>query len=223
MTTKQRLSRDLIAARAAAEFQDGWLVNLGIGMPTLCSDFVINGRRVIFHSENGLIGYGRNVGPDEADPHVVNAGVRPVELRPFASTLHHADAFAVIRAGRLDVGALGAYEAAANGDFANWKVAGALGGSIGGAMDIAFNAQRIFLLMEHTTRDGQPRLLRRCSLPITAPGVVKLVFTDLGVFEPLGEAFRLVEIAPGFTVAEVQAVTAAPLIADAHPREVCLP
>lgn len=214
MKAKARLSRDLMAARTAAEFQDGWIVNLGVGMPTMCSDFIPAGRRIILHSENGVIGYGRNVSPEEIDPHVVNAGVRPVELLPFASIIHHADAFAIIRRGMLDVGVLGAYEVAANGDFANWQTAGRTGGGIGGAMDIAACAKRIFIMLEHTTRDGAPRLRQRCELSITAPGVVTLVVTDLGVFEPVGDAFRLKEIAAGYSFDEVQALTDAPLVAD---------
>lgn len=223
LVERPRLSRDLMAARAAFEFQDGWIVNLGVGMPTLCSDFLPAGRRVILHSENGVVGYGRNVSGDEIDPHVVNAGVRPVELLPFASIIHHADAFAIIRRGLLDAGVLGAYEVAANGDFANWKTAGRTGGGIGGAMDIAACAKRIFVMLEHTTRDGQPRLRQQCSLPITAPGVTTLVITDLGVFEPLGDAFRIREIAPGYTPEEIQAVTDAPLVVDAALKEVHLP
>ena len=218
-----RLTRDLMAARVAAEFQDGWIVNLGVGMPTLCSDFVPAGRRVIFHSENGAVGYGRRVFGDEIDPHTVNAGVQPVLLLPFAATMHHADAFAIIRSGRLDVGVLGAYEVAANGDFANWKTAGRTGGGIGGAMDIAANAKRIILMLEHTTRDGAPRLLRACGLPVTGRGVVTLVVTDLGVFRPLGEAFVLLEIAPGYSVAEVEGRTGAPLVVGPELREVQIP
>lgn len=217
-----RLSREMMAARTAAEFQDGWLVNLGIGIPTLCSDFVPAGRQIVFHSENGVIGYGRNASEEERDPHVVNAGVQPVLLMPFASTLHHADAFAVIRRGRLDAAVLGAYEVAANGDFANWKTGGRKGGGIGGAMDIAACAQRVFIIMEHTTREGAPRLLQRCSLPITAPGAVTLVVTDLGVFEPAGEGFIVREVAPGYSVDEIQAVTAAPLTPAPDLREVRL-
>jgi 3-oxoacid CoA-transferase B subunit len=213
-----QLSRDAIAARAAREFQDGWIVNLGIGIPTLCSDFVPEGRRVIFHSENGVIGYGGHAEGEELDPYVVNASVQPVTLLPFASIVHHADSFAVVRSGRLDCTVLGAYEVAVNGDFANWKLPGAIGGGIGGAMDIAASAQRVFLCMEHTL-DGEPRLLERCKLPVTAPGVVKLVITDLGVFEPTGEAFRMREIAPGYTPQEVQAVTGAHLIYDSDLKE----
>jgi 3-oxoacid CoA-transferase B subunit len=220
IAAKPRLSRETMAARAAQEFQDGWIVNLGVGMPTLCSNFLPPGRRVILHSENGVIGYGRNVADDAIDPHTVNAGVRPVELLPFAAILHHADAFAVIRRGLLDVGVLGAYEVATNGDFANWRTAGRKGGGIGGAMDIAACARRIFVMLEHTTHDGQPRLRRRCSLPITAPGVTTLVITDLGVFQPIGEAYRLVEIAPGYTLDEVQSLTEAPIVADTALREV---
>ena len=223
VTKAHRLSRDLMAARVAAEFQDGWIVNHGVGMPTLCSDFILEGRRVIFHSENGLVGYGGHAAADAIDPHIVNACVQPVTLLPFASTMHHADAFAIIRRGLLDVGVLGAYEVAANGDFANWKTAGRKGGGIGGAMDIAACARRIIVMLEHTTREGAPRLLPACTLPVTGRGVVTLAVTDLGVFRPLGEAFELLEIAPGYTPAEVARLTGAPLIVASDLREVQIP
>ena len=216
----KRLSRDLMAARVAAEFEDGWIVNLGVGMPTRCSDFVPEDRTVILHSENGVIGYGRNATVEEATPYVVNGGAQPVLLTPLASIVHHADAFAIIRRGLLDVAVLGAYEAAANGDFANWRISGRKGGGIGGAMDLAVGAKQVFLLLEHTTRDGRPRLLEHCALPLTAAGVVTLVMTDLGLFEPAGDSFRLREIAPGFTVDEVQALTGAPLVAAPNLCEV---
>jgi 3-oxoacid CoA-transferase B subunit len=223
MAEKLRLTRDMIAARIAAEFQDGWIANLGVGMPTMCSDFLPAEKFIVLHSENGLIGYGRGATVDEAGPYVVNAGVAPVLLQDYAAILHHSDAFGVIRSGRLDVGVLGAYEVATNGDFANWKTAvGKKGGGIGGAMDIAACAQRIYIMMEHTTRDGSPRLLNRCRLPVTAPAVVKLVMTDLGLFEPTGDGFRMLEVAPGFTLEEVQAVTEAPLSAAPDLREVQL-
>jgi 3-oxoacid CoA-transferase B subunit len=223
MAEKLRLTRDMIAARIAAEFQDGWIANLGVGMPTMCSDFLPAEKFIVLHSENGLIGYGRGATLDEAGPYVVNAGVMPVLLLDYAAILHHSDAFGVIRSGRLDVGVLGAYEVAANGDFANWKTAvGKNGGGIGGAMDIAACAQRIFIMMEHTTRDGSPRLLNKCNLPVTAPGVVKLVMTDLGLFEPTGDGFRMLEVAPGFTLEDVQAVTEAQLSAAPDLREVQL-
>jgi 3-oxoacid CoA-transferase B subunit len=220
---KKRLTRDLMAARLAAEFQDGWLVNLGVGMPTMCSDFLPADKFIVLHSENGLIGYGRNATVEEATPYVVNAGVMPVLLQPYTAVVHHSDAFAVIRSGRLDAGVLGAYEVAANGDFANWKTSPEKkGGGIGGAMDIAACAQRIFVMLEHTTRDGRPRLLKRCNLSITAAGVVKLVMTDLGLFQPNGEGFTALELAPGFTLDEVQDVTSAPLTPSPDLRDVHL-
>lgn len=223
MEEKPRLTRDMMAARIAAEFEDGWIANLGVGMPTMCSDFIPSDKFIVLHSENGLIGYGRAATVEEATPYVVNAGVMPVLLQDYSAILHHSDAFGVIRSGRLDVGVLGAYEVAANGDFANWKTAvGKKGGGIGGAMDIAACAQRIFIMMEHTLRDGRPRMLKQCNLPVTAPGVVKLVMTDLGLFEPTGEGFRILEIAPGFDVKEVAALTDAPLEASPNLREVQL-
>jgi 3-oxoacid CoA-transferase B subunit len=210
-TDKARLSRDLMAHRIANEFEDGWIANLGVGMPTLCSDFVPAEKFVVLHSENGVIGYGRGATVEEATPYVVNAGTAPVMMHPYTSIVHHADAFGIIRRGLLDVAVLGAYEVAANGDFANWKMAGRHGGGIGGAMDLAVCAKRIFIMMEHTTRDGRPRLLERCTLPLTATGVVKLIMTDLGLFQPLGNSYRLLEIAPDWTVEEVQALTGAPV------------
>jgi 3-oxoacid CoA-transferase B subunit len=218
----ERLSRDLMAARVAAELEDGWVVNLGLGMPTMCSDFIPVDRRVVFHSENGVIGYGRRATEEEVGPYIVNAGVQPVELTPYASIVHHGDSFALIRGGRLDAAVLGAYEVAVNGDFANWRLAGRKGGGIGGAMDIAACAQRVFILMEHTTRDDQPRLLERCTLALTAPGVVTRVFTDLGVFEPAGDAFLMLEIAPGFEVEEVQRLTGASVVASDDLKQVQL-
>ncbi|MBI4232930.1 MAG: 3-oxoacid CoA-transferase subunit B [Chloroflexi bacterium] len=214
MTTAKRkpgLDRQTMALRCAREFQDGWIVNLGIGIPTLCSNAVPEGRTVIFQSENGVIGYGPLATPETLDLHLVNAGVQHVTLQPFASIVHHADAFGLIRSGRIDVSVLGAYEVAENGDFANWKVAGKRGGGIGGAMDLAACAKRVYIIMEHVTRDGKPRLLKRCTLPITAPGVVKMVFTDLGVMEVGPQGFILKEIAPGWTPEEVQALTEARL------------
>lgn len=221
-TEKMKLSRDMIAARITHEFEDGWIANLGVGMPTMCSDFLPSDKFIVLHSENGLIGYGRNATTEEATPYVVNAGVLPVMLQPYSAIVHHADAFAVIRSGRLDVGVLGAYEVAANGDFANWKTGMSPGGGIGGAMDIATCAKRIFIMMEHTTRDGRPRLLPACNLPVTAPGVVKLVMTDLGLFEPAGDHFILKEYTPGFALEDIQAETAAPVVAAPDLKEVQL-
>jgi 3-oxoacid CoA-transferase B subunit len=201
--------------RLAMEFQDDWVVNLGTGMPTLCSNYPFVDRDIIFQSENGLVGYGPLAKEGEEDPNCVNAGTQYVVLRPGAAIVHHADSFTIIRGGYVDVTILGAYEVAENGDFANWKMAGRKGGGIGGAMDLAAGAKRVWIAMEHTTRDGKPRLLKRCSLPVTAVDVVGMVVTDLGLFEVTDKGFVLKEIAPGYAPEEIQAVTEAELtIAD---------
>ena len=208
---KKPLDRQTMCDRLAMEFQDGWMVNLGVGMPTLCSNYGFGDRSVIFHSENGVIGYGPLSPKGEEDVDLVNAGGQYVTLVKGAAIIHHADSFSLIRGGYLDVTVLGSYEVAENGDFANWKTAGRVGGGIGGAMDLAVSAKRVFIAMEHTTRDGLPRLLKRCALPVTAVGVVKLVATNLGLFEVTPEGFLLKEIAPGYTPEDIQAVTEARL------------
>ena len=208
---KTALSRQTMCDRLAMEFQDGWVVNLGVGMPTLCSNFDFSDKTIIFHSENGVIGYGPLAPEGEEDIHLVNAGGQYVTIVPGAAIVHHADSFSMIRGGYVDVTVLGAYEVAENGDFANWKTAGMKGGGIGGAMDLAVGAKRVFIAMEHTTRDGRPRLVNRCTLPVTAVGVVKLVVTNLGLFEVTPVGFLLKEIAPGYTPEEVQAATEARL------------
>jgi 3-oxoacid CoA-transferase B subunit len=208
----QGYTRQQMADRIANRFQDGWIVNLGVGIPTLCSNTDIAPRHVIYHSENGVIGYGPVAAPGEEDLDLVNAGGQNVTLLAGAAVVHHADSFAIIRGGRIDVTVMGAYEVSAGGDFANWRLAGAKGGGIGGAMDLAACAQRVFIIMEHTTRTGAPRLVPRCALPVTARGVVRLVATNLGLFEPVGEAFRISELAPGISRDAVAAATGTPLL-----------
>lgn len=210
-TAAKGWTRQQMADCIAHRFEDGWIVNLGVGMPTLCSNAEIGSRQIIYHSENGVIGYGPLAAPGEEDLNLVNAGGQNVTLRPGAAVVHHADSFAIIRSGRIDATVMGAYEVAVNGDFANWKLAGAKGGGIGGAMDLAACAKRVFILMEHVTRDGRPRLVERCTLPVTAPGVVKLVATSYGLFEPTGNGFRLCAIAPGIMLEEIRAATGAAL------------
>jgi 3-oxoacid CoA-transferase B subunit len=214
---KSGLNRNQIAARIAKEFQKDWIVNLGIGIPTLCSNYAED---VILHAENGVIGYGYLVPEGEEDKHLVNAGGQYVTLTKGASIVHHADAFAIIRAGYIDVTVLGSYEVAENGDFANWRTTGRKGGGIGGAMDLAVGAKRVFIAMEHTTRDGSPRLVKQLSLPATARGVVKMVVTSLGVFEVTNDGFLMREIAAGYTPEEVQDVTEAKLTVAPDLKEV---
>jgi len=209
---KNPLDRQAMCNRLAMEFQDGWAVNLGIGMPTLCSNYDFGDKQIIFHSENGVIGYGPLAAEGEEDLHLVNASSQYVTIATGAAIVHHADSFAIIRGGHLDATVLGAYEVAENGDFANYKTGGRKGGGIGGAMDLAVGAKQVFIAMEHTTREGEPRLLQRCNLPVTAVGVVTKVVTTLGLFEVSPEGFKLMEIAPGYTTEDVQAQTGAALI-----------
>ncbi len=208
MSDKKGLTRQQMADRMALEFQDGWIVNLGVGIPTMCSNTDIGDRDITYHSENGVIGYGGVASPEEEDLNLVNAGGQNVTLRPNASIVNHADSFAIIRGGHIDVTVMGAYQVSMTGDFANWKLKGQKGGGIGGAMDLAACAKRVFIILEHVTRDGSTRLVSACDLQVTARGVVKLVATNYGLFEPTGDGFLLREIAPGFTVDEIRASTA---------------
>jgi len=208
MSETNGLNRQQMADRMALEFQDGWIVNLGVGIPTMCSNTDIGDRDIIYHSENGVIGYGGVAPAGEEDLNLVNAGGQNVVLKPGAAVVHHADSFAVIRGGHIDVTVMGAYQVAMNGDFANWKLKGQKGGGIGGAMDLAACAKRVFIILEHVTRRNEPRLVTACDLPVTARGVVKLVATNYGLFEPTGDGFLLREIAPGLTVDEIRSVTA---------------
>jgi len=216
---KTRLSRDMMAARVATEFQDGWVVNLGIGIPTMCSNYTHVDKEIVYQAENGLLNYGPMAMEGEEDLWLVNAGGQYVLPLPGMATMDHADSFALIRAGYVDVTVLGAYEVAANGDFANWRIPGRKGGGIGGAMDLAVSAKNVFIIMEHTTREGKPRLVERCTMPLTAVGVVNLVATNLGLFSVGPSGFTLREIAPGYTPADVQSLTAAPLAIAPDLRE----
>jgi 3-oxoacid CoA-transferase B subunit len=209
---KPRLARQVMANRLAMALEPDWVVNLGVGMPTLISNYPLDD--VIFQSENGLIGYGPYAAEGEEEANLVNAGGQYVTLKPGAAVVNHLDSFTIIRGGYLNVAVLGAYEVAANGDFANWKTAGRKGGGIGGAMDLAVGARQVWVLMAHTTRDGAPRLRNTCELPLTATGVVRRVMTDLGLIDVTPDGFVLREIAPGYTPEEVASLTEAPLAID---------
>ncbi|MSP05728.1 MAG: 3-oxoacid CoA-transferase subunit B [Acetobacteraceae bacterium] len=207
MREEKGLSRQAMCNLLAAEFQDGWIVNLGVGIPTMCSNADFGDRVITLHSENGVIGYGPIATPEQEDRHLVNAGGQKVTINPGASIVHHADSFSLIRAGKIDVTVMGAYEVSGRGDFANWKLKGAKGGGIGGAMDLAACAKRVFIVMEHVTRTGAPRIVENCSLPITAPGVVKMVATNYGLFSVFPNGITMDVIAPGITVDEVKSAT----------------
>jgi 3-oxoacid CoA-transferase B subunit len=212
MSDTRGLTRQQMCDRLAMEFEDGWIVNLGIGIPTLTSNCNFGDKEIIFHSENGVVGYGPLAAPGKEDLHLVNAGGQHVTMNPGSVIVHHADAFGMIRGGRIDVTVLGAYEVAENGDFANWKMARQKGGGIGGAMDLAACAKHVFVAMEHVTRRGAPRLVERCAIPVTARGVVDLVITNYGLFEITQEGMTLKEIAPGLSVDELKTATGCNLI-----------
>ena len=211
MAEKEKLTRQAMCDRLAMEFQDGWIVNLGVGMPTLCSNYVDPSRSIINQSENGVIGYGPLAAEGHEDRHLVNAGGQHVTAQPGMAIVHHADSFGIIRGGMIDVTVMGAYEVAENGDFANWRIPTRKGGGIGGAMDLAACAKRVFIAMEHLTREGESKLLKKCTLPITAPGAVKMLVTDLGLFGITPDGFELLENAPGWSPEDIQEHTGAKL------------
>ena len=218
MSGTKGLNRQQMADLIAFQFQDGWVVNLGVGIPTMASNTDIGDRDIVYHSENGVIGYGPAAEAGAEDLNLVNAGGQNVTLMPGAAVVHHADSFGIIRGGHIDATVMGAYQVSSRGDFANWKLAGQKGGGIGGAMDLAACAKRVFIILEQTTRLGVSRLVPECDLPVTARGVVTLVVTNYGLFEPAGSGFKLLQIAPGVTVEDVRAATATPLtIADPLP------
>lgn len=220
---KERLDEQTIAMRAAKEFQDGMYVNLGIGIPTLCSNFIPEGREVLFHSENGVLGYGPIItDPSQADVHLVNAGGQPVSRKPGMCFVDHAESFVMIRGRHIDITVLGGLQVSEKGDLANWLIPGKKIGSLGGGMDLAFRAKKVIVCMTHTTRDGKPKIVRECTMPLTAPNAVHLIVTDIAVIEvtPLGPVLK--EVAPGWTPEEVQALTEARLTVSPELKEIDL-
>jgi 3-oxoadipate CoA-transferase beta subunit len=206
------LSRNQIAWRAAQDLEEGMVVNLGIGMPVLASSYAPEGREVIYQSENGIVGVGPEAAEGNADPDLVDAGSRNVTLAPGGTVIDSAGAFAMIRGGHIDVTLLGGFEVAANGDLANWDAQVPNKGQlVGGAMDLAFGAKAVRIMMQHTTKTGAPRLLNACTLPLTAPGCVTRVYTDLAVVDVLDGGFVVREILSGMSQDELQAKTEAPL------------
>ncbi|MBV9758446.1 MAG: 3-oxoacid CoA-transferase subunit B [Alphaproteobacteria bacterium] len=206
------LARGEMAARVARDIPEGWYVNLGIGIPTLIADHVPPEREVIFQSENGILGMGPAPPPDRVEPWLINAGKQYVTLRTGGCYFHHADSFAMIRGGHLDLCVLGGYEVAENGDLANWATSeNDTAPAVGGAMDLAAGARRVWVVMEHTTKDGRPRLVRRCGYPLTALGVVGRVYTNLAVLDITADGFVVREMVPGLSFEALQARTEAPL------------
>lgn len=203
--TKQQM-----AARIARDIPDGAYVNLGIGMPTMVGDALPADKEILLHSENGILGMGPTPSPEQLDPELINAGKAPVTLLTGGSIFHHTDSFMMMRGGHLDICVLGGFEVSERGDLANWSTGDdALAPAVGGAMDLAVGAKRVFVMMSHTTKDGRAKVVRSCSYPLTAAGVVDRIYTDLAVLQVTEDGLQLVECAPGVTVDDVLARTEA--------------
>jgi 3-oxoacid CoA-transferase B subunit len=217
---KMRLDEETIALRAAKEFEDGMVVNLGYGMPGLCANFIPEGRTVFFQSENGTLGYGPLLTDEEKDYELINASDQPVAPLPGMCFFDSATSFDMIRGGHIDMVILGAYQISEKGDLANWGRPGRPATGMGGGMDLALGGKKLMVMMLHTTKEGGPRIVRQCTFPLTARNCVKKIFTDIAVIDVTKQGLVLREVAPAWTAEEVQALTEAKLIVDKNLKEI---
>lgn len=207
-----KLNRDQMAARVARDIQDGAIVNLGIGLPTLVANHIPADREVLLHSENGVLGMGPAPAPGKEDYDLINAGKQPVTLLPGGSFFHHADSFAMMRGGHLDICVLGAFQVSVGGDLANWHTGAADAiPAVGGAMDLAIGAKKVYVMMEHLTKSGQSKLVEHCTYPLTGIACVNRVYTDLAVIEVTPKGLQVLELVDGLTLDELQRLSGVPL------------
>jgi len=218
-SNKPGLSRAQMAWRAAQDIEDSSYVNLGIGIPEMVAGFVAGDRRVTYHTENGILGFGPRPPEGEEDMDLVNAGKKPVSLLPGASFFHHGDSFSMIRGGHIDLAILGAFQVARNGDLANWKAGNDAVPAVGGAMDLVSGANAVYVITGHVTRDGEAKLVEKCTYPLTGLGVVSRIYTDLAVIHVVDGNFVLREMVAGIDLPGLQDLTGAPLHVD---RDVAL-
>lgn len=219
----EKLSNAQIAWRAAQDIEDGAYVNLGIGFPEMVAKFQPEGREAIFHTENGVLGFGEAPPKGQEDWDLINAGKKAIALKPGAAFFHHADSFAMVRGGHLDVAILGAYQVAQNGDLANWSVGAKGVPAVGGAMDLVHGAKRVAVITDHVTKDGKPKLLEACTLPLTGVACVTRVYTSLCVVDIENGRFVLREKLPSISLEDLQAVTGATLVIDGPVADLIVP